>query len=313
MKQQQLLLVLGILVATLLLGIWLRKITRQGFQTTPECQYSNGIPGFLPFCANDITNLFSCGQYTSLTEAKVICSGNENCRGVIEANLGNRKIYQIRVGPGASDYSSVEKMKQEMMGNSDFETTYLITNLPQCKPNKFASKVRAIGDPPQLSMEPNMNTRTTRGAPMGEGGVGDGGGMPVINVDGPAVTVPSDTLLAVPAGQTIFAKRTGPGGPPGITESQPAILENIQRAINPPPPGSFQTRLTRAEFDALNITPEERIALASFPEPLRLKIADATQQNIPLRDALTPDELQSVRLFRANQETRDATTAPPAA
>jgi len=115
--------------------------------------------------------------------------------------------------------------------------------------------------------------------------------------------------LAVPAGQTIFAQRTGPGAASGVGDSQPAILDNIQRAINPPPPGTFMTRLTKAEYDALNITPEERIALARFPEPLRLKIVDASRQNIPLRDALTPDELQSVRQFRANEETQAATTA----
>ncbi len=309
MKQQQLLLVLGILIAAILLGIWARKVSREGFEATPECQYSNGISGFLPFCANDLTNPLNCGTYTSLDEAKIICSGNENCRGVVEARFPNRTRYQIRTGPGASDYSSVEKMKNEMISPSDFETTYFITNLAQCKPNKFASKVRALGDPPQVSFEGLLKSGAVSvavGSPMTGG---PGSGPPVIERRGPTITVPADMLIAVPAGQTIYNKPTGPRGPGQVQESQPAILNSIERAINPPPPGSFQTRLTKEEYDALNITPEERIALARFPEALRLKIVDAGRQNIPLREALSPDELQSVRQFRANQETQAATTA----
>jgi hypothetical protein len=306
MKHQYLLLVLGILIATLLLSIWLRKTGREGFQTTPECQYSNGISGFLPFCANDLTNPLNCGTYTSLNEAKIICSGNENCRGIVEARMPNRTRYQIRTGPGASDYSSVEKMKSEMISPSDFETTYLITNLAQCKPNKFASKVRAIGDPPQVSFEGLIKTSVGGSMPVLGG---PGSGPPVIETGGPTIEVPAEMLIAVPAGQTIYNRPKGPRGPGQVEESQPAILNNIQRAINPPPPGTFQTRLTKAEFDALDISPEERIALSSFSEPLRLKIVDATRQNIPLRDALTPDELQTVRLFRTTQQVQAATTA----
>jgi hypothetical protein len=223
MKQRQLLLVLGILIAAILLGIWARKMSRQGFEATPECQYSNGISGFLPFCANDLNDPFKCGMYTSLDEAKVICSGNENCRGVVEAKLPNRTLYQIRVGSGASDYTSVEKMKEEMVGPSEFETTYLITNLAQCKPNKFASKIRAAGDPPQLSFEPRARV----------GGLG----LPVIaqkaadSVPTGYTNIPNDVLVAVPVTDTKYAN--------GVI-SQPAPFNPSEAGLytpsNPPPP-----------------------------------------------------------------------------
>ena len=224
MKQRQLLLVLGILVATILLGIWLRKMSREGFEVTPECQYSNGISGFLPFCANDLNDPFKCGIYTNLDEAKVICSGNENCRGVVEAKLPNRTLYQIRVGPGSSDYTSVEKMKEDMVGPSEFETTYLITNLAQCKPNKFASKIRAAGDPPQLSFEPRARV--------------GGAGLPVIaqkavgSVPAGYTNIPNDVLVAVPVTDTKYAN--------GVV-SQPAPFNPSEAGLytpsNPPPSG----------------------------------------------------------------------------
>lgn len=295
MKQQQLLLVLGILIATLLLGIWLRKISRQGFEDVPQCTYSEAIPGFILGCSDNPDIPFACVPYPTLAAAQASCSINDACRGVVYNPRAN--FYSIRMGPGSTDYTNLEKMKAEMVEPSFFgEQVYLITNLATCKPNSNAFKKGYTA--------PAAPGRPMAGGPQGAGQ------MPVFDVGGPAVTVPSETLLAVPAGQTIFARRSRPsGGAPGLEESQPAILENIQRAINPPPPGTFQTRLTREEYDALNISPEERIALASFPEPLRLKVVDASRQNIPLRDALTPDELQTVRNFRANQATQEATTA----
>jgi len=211
-------------------------------------------------------------------------------------------FYSIRTGFGSTDYSNLEKMKQEMIlpsfGN---ETTFFITNLGACKPNSKAFTQGYVDPRPRRTEPPSPD-----GSPMTGG---PGSGPPVIERRGPTITVPADMLIAVPAAQTIYNKPTGPRGPGQVQESQPAILNSIERAINPPPPGSFQTRLTKEEYDALNITPEERIALARFPEALRLKIVDAGRQNIPLREALSPDELQSVRQFRANQETQAATTA----
>ncbi len=305
MKQQQLLLVLGILIATLLLGIWMRKMSRQGFEDAPQCTYSEAIPGFLLGCSDNPDVPFACVPYPTLAAAQASCSINDACRGVVYNPRAN--FYSIRMGPGSTDYTNLQKMKDEMIERSFFgEQTYLITNLATCKPNSTAFKK---GYTPPAAPGIPMG-----GGPRGGGNVGTGpaggGQMPVIDIGGPAVTVPSETLLAVPAGQTIYAKRSRPsGGAQGVEESQPAILNSIERAINPPAPGTFQTRLTKEQYDALNITPEERLILARFPEPLRLKIVDAGRQNIPLREVLSPDELQSVRQYRANQQTQEATTA----
>jgi hypothetical protein len=114
------------------------------------------------------------------------------------------------------------------------------------------------------------------------------GGAPEFVVSGESVTVPGNTLLAVPAGQTIFARRTGAGG---ATESTPApALTN-----RVPATGSVSTSSSQAEFDALNLSAEERDLLSGVPFTLGLKIINAVRGNVPLEQALTAEELATLR------------------
>ena len=128
MKQRDMLIVLAVLIGAILLGLWMRRSRREGFQTTPECTYAEPKPGFIPFCANDLDSPYRCITYNSLQDAKIACSGNDNCRAVVEATLGpDRKIYQMRVGPGASTYDNLQTMinlphpQQNILSNSGRE------------------------------------------------------------------------------------------------------------------------------------------------------------------------------------------------
>jgi hypothetical protein len=283
MKQSQLLIVLAVLIGAILLGIWMRRGRREGFQTTPECTYAEPKAGFIPFCANDLEIPFRCLTFNNLQEAKIACSGNDNCRAVVEADLGNRKVYQMRVGPGASTYENLNTMISEML--NDFgtaEKTYFISNLSECKPGKFASKIRASGEPSQIK-EP---TRAT----------GQGQVIPIapdsLDVGGPMISVPSNTLLAVRASETIFARR------PADSSPAPVGPGNESTTQQPAP----RRQMTEQEFRALTLTQEEKDTIEGLPLSLQIKIVDAIRNNLPPTQVLTTEEMN---LFRNNQAARN--------
>lgn len=318
MKQQQLLIVLAVLIGAILLGLWMRRSRSEGFADTPECTYAEPKAGFIPFCANNLENPFRCLTFTTLQEAKIACSGNENCRAVVEADLGNRKVYQMRVGPGASTYDNLQTMISEMLTDAGTpEQTYFISNLSQCKPGKFASKIKGPNDPPQIRAPSPL-------IPSGPAGGAIGIAPESLDVTGPAISVPANTLLAVPASQTIFAKRPA-GGP---AESSPAPVgpagsPPIGSSIPPPPNASQQTArrpMTEQEFAALTLTPEERQIITGLPLALQIKVVDAGRNNIAPQEALTPEELnlfrnnisaqnEARRQFNATSAAANATTA----
>jgi len=303
---------LGILVAILFLSVWSRKRVSEGFQNAPDCVYSDVIPGkFLLGCANDPNQPFLCQPYRTLEEAKAACTINPVCRGIVknESPVGPEgDIYTIRTGGiGATDYNNLETLKRDLLGNNPNESAYLITNLNQCKPNTRASTVttedKTVGARYRQSMGPPPGTvpdMPPGGVPsMGPGGVpsmGPGGQMPSFQMSEGTVTVPAGTLISVPAGDTIYARR-GPGQ--GIMESQPECVA--------PPPDAFRVpsgpnqRLPVA-LTVNDFTVEEATSVARLPTALQLKVINTVRQGLRLRDVLTADELDLLAL---------ANTGPP--
>ena len=288
--------VLALLIGTLLLSMWMRRPSYEGFETAPECTYTDEISNrYLLGCANNLEFPFLCEGYATLDEAKRACNLNPNCRGIVKSGGGTGPAsvsYTIRTGgAGATDYTNLETMKRDMLGPSQSEATYLITNLPQCKPNTPASTVTTVDKTEGAKFRaPGGPGAMTPGGAMSSGSISPGmmGGAPEFVVSGESVTVPGNTLLAVPAGQTIFARRTGAGG---ATESTPApALTN-----RVPATGSVSTPSSQAEFDALNLSAEERDLLSGVPFTLGLKIINAVRGNVPLEQALTAEELATLR------------------
>jgi hypothetical protein len=294
--------VLAILIGTLLLSMWMRKPSYEGFEAAPECTYSAEIPGYLDFCANNVNRPFNCQSFTTLDAAKVACSGNDNCRGITKVTVGDAgtSIFTIRIGgEGSTDYTSLEKMKAEMIRPSPngpdgkpLESTLLITNLLQCKPGKAAAqKVNpvavATGGNQQVMIQA-VSSGTLGGAgmpPQGEFLVSDQN-----------ITLPASTLVAVPAGQTIFARRAGAGAAAGgATESTPApTVPNFTQ-------GAAATNVALAA--EANLTAEEKAAIAGLPLALGLKIVDAVRRGLVLNEVLTADELATLRLARQGTAT----------
>ena len=324
MKVAFLVTVLALLIGTLLLSMWMRTPSYEGFETAPDCTYSAEIPGYLDFCANDITKPFVCPSFDSLDAAKIACSTNEYCRGITRIRLGNtgeRSVYTIRVGAaGSTDYTNLETMKKDMIrppplgpDGIALEYSILVTNLLQCKAGKPAAKnvnpTAAVVSGSSSSIR-LFSGNPSGGAPPASGGV-MGEAAPEFMMSGESVTVPGNTLIAVPAGQTLFARRTGAGSAAGApTESRPAppIAAGIAGALRagaggPGGTGTFVPQLTQAQFEALNLSAEEREAIAGLPNNLVLKIVDATRRGISLRDILTAEELATLRAARQTQAT----------
>jgi hypothetical protein len=315
--------VLAILIGALLLSMWMRKPSYEGFEAAPECTYSSEIPGYLDFCANDIRRPFDCPSFDTVDAAKIACSTNENCRGITRVRIGNagqRSVYSIRVGAaGSTDYTNLETMKRDMIRPSPtgpdgtpLEYSILVTNLLQCKAGKPAAQnvnptTAVAGDSTSMRLS---TTSAGPGMMMG--------GAPEFVVSGESVTVPGNTLVAVPAGQTIFARRTGAGSAAGAaTESTPApaITAGITGALGAGASGAattFVPQLTQAQYEALNLSKEERAALEGLPNSLVLKIVDATRRGFVLRDVLTAEELATLRAARQAQTGGTATLAPSA-
>ncbi len=289
---------LGILLGVLFLGLWATRRVSEGFQNPPECTYTDVIPGkFLLGCANDLTQPFACTPYNTLEAAKAACNTNPNCRGIVknESPIGPEgDVYTIRTGGmGATDYNNLETLKRDLLGDNPNEQAYLITNLAQCKPNTRASTVvaedRTFGArtrqvaptmmAPPGGPPPGTPAGPPGGVPFGPPG---GGQMPTFQMSGESVTVPAGTLISVPAGDTIYARR-GPNQ--GVTESQPA---GIPPSGIPPSGRVFESRpvaLTVNDF-----TVEEATSVIGLPPALQLKIVNAVRQGVGLQSVLTLEE-----------------------
>lgn len=301
--------VLAILIGTLLLSMWMRRPSYEGFETAPECTYSAEISNrYIAGCANVLEFPFLCDSYATLDEAKRVCSKNPNCRGIVKGGgpSGPGSVaYSIRTGgDGATDYTNLETMKRDILGPSLSEATYLITNLAQCKPNTLASTVTTVDktegakfrQPPPGMMGPGEPGMTGPRIVAQNGSMGPGGpgmmGSPEFVMTGESVTVPGNTLLAVPAGQTIFARRAGAGAAAGgATESTPAPTGSrfIQRSA-----GSTNVDLATEA----NLTAEERAGITGLPIALGLKIVDAVRRGSELNEVLSADELAILRAAR---------------
>jgi hypothetical protein len=108
------------------------------------------------------------------------------------------------------------------------EYSILVTNLLQCKAGKPAAQnvnpTAAVVSGSSSSIQLFAGNPSGGAPPTSGGGMGSGMmGAPEFVVSGESVTVPGNTLIAVPAGQTLFARRTGAGSAAGApTESTPA-------------------------------------------------------------------------------------------
>ncbi len=331
MKTAYVLTILGILITVIFLGIWSRKRVSEGFETTPECTYSDALPGYMTYCANNVNQPFFCSSFGTLEAAKTACSANQNCRGITMIRVGNEgtRRYTIRVGgDGSTDYTNLNKMKMDMLNfsgelpdGSPVEESYLITNLLQCKPNTPASRnvnpTNASGGGNNVTIGGAIGAGAISAGPPGGLPMGPGGAMPEFMVSRESITVPADTLVAVPAGQTIFAKRMGAGSPAGgPTESSPAPVLNSIAQVNASSTsstaagGTYTPILTEAEFRNIELTAEERFALSGLPLPTQIKIVDATRRSIPLFQALTQDELNVIRARRQQAQAAGGAGLP---
>ena len=318
--------VLAVLIGVLFLSMYLRKPSTEGYETTPECTYSAEIPGYLDFCANNIKRPFNCQVFDTFAAAEQACSANQYCRGITTLRVGNENIkkFTIRIGfEGSSDYTNLETMKSDMVVPSDIgqdrqplETSYLITNLLQCKAGKpAAQKVNPTGANPSGAnsmMFQSTSTVAPTGAQSGAqpgaqpGAMPPGAlpygipmGSPEFVVGGESITVPAGTLVAVPAGQTIFAKRTGAGAAAGgATESTPAPTgpRFIERT------GSTNV----GSATEASLTADERAGIAGLPLALGLKIVDAVRRGLVLNEVLTADELATLRAARQGTASQTA-------
>lgn len=325
MKTAHALTVLGILIAVVLLGIWSRRRVSEGFEDAPECTYSPEISNkYLLGCVNNPNTPFVCQPYATFEEAKKACNENPLCRGVTKTvSLLGTEDYTIRSGgPGATDYTNLETMKRDLLGESANEAVYLITNLAQCKPNTTASTVvaenKTIGARMRGQTLP-VNQAPSSAPPVLSAAAGaqllgiassaqPSPVQPQFQISGDLVTVPANTLISVPAGQTIYARRAGvaesqPAGVGGVATPPQRIANAIQQGLAAAPgtgSNTYQPLLTEASFQTAyeNLSAEEKFALQGLPQSTQIKIVDATYRSIPLRDALTPEELNTIRIRR---------------
>ena len=312
MKTSHMLTLLGILLVVLFLGLWGSRRVSEGFQNPPECTYSDAIPGrFLLGCANDPSQPFMCTPYTTLVAAKAACSTNPACRGVVktESPVGPEgDMYTIRTGGmGATDYTNLETMKRDLLGPSLNETSYLITNLNQCKPNTRASTVttedKTFGARfRQTAPTAGATGGPPPGTPAGPPGGVPGGQMPTFQMSDESVTVPAGTLISVPAGDTIYARR---GPIQGIAESQPAGVTPPTREFTGTLPSGLPSRPRPAPAVSVSeFTVDEAASVANLPTALQLKVVNAVRQGLGLRSVLTMDE----QLLLANAATSPASS-----
>jgi hypothetical protein len=110
------------------------------------------------------------------------------------------------------------------------------------------------------------------------------------------VTVPAGTLISVPAGDTIYARR-GPNQ--GVMESQPA---GIPSSGIPPSGRTFERREVATTLT--DLTQEEIEGVAGLPTELQLKVINTVRQGLRLRDVLTASELDLL----AQANTRPASS-----